>query len=53
MLYKLIMTNTRMINIRVTDDEAKLLAEYAKETGRTQTDVLREFIRSLNSKLTR
>jgi predicted DNA-binding protein len=41
------MANNRVINVRVPDNEADLLAAYAAKTGRTQTDVVRELIRSL------
>ena len=39
------MANT--LTIRLPDHEAELLAAYARKTGRTRTDVVREFIRSL------
>lgn len=35
------------LSIRIEDSEMKLLIKYAKKTGRTKTDVIREFIRSL------
>jgi Ribbon-helix-helix protein, copG family len=41
------MASNRVINVRVPDNEADLLAAYAAETGRTQTDIIRAFIRSL------
>ncbi len=37
----------RPFMVRLTEDEAKLLASYADQTGRTQSDVVRELIRSL------
>ena len=40
-------TASRTVTIRVPDHEAERLAAYAKETGRTKTDVLRSYIRSL------
>jgi len=41
------MVTKRLFNFRLTDEEARLLASYAEQTGRTQSDVLREYIRSL------
>lgn len=35
------------VNIRLPTREAKQLAAYAKNTGRTRTDILRAYIRSL------
>jgi hypothetical protein len=43
----------KLINVRVTEEEARLLADYAASVGRSQTDVLREFIRSLQALLAR
>ena len=37
----------RLINVRVTHEEDKLLARYAAATGRTRTEIIREFIRAL------
>ncbi len=37
------------LNLRIEDLEMKILEKYAKKTGRTKTDILREFIRSLKS----
>lgn len=45
------MTEKKLINIRVSVEEDKLLTSYAEETGRTKTDVIRELIRSLRKKL--
>lgn len=47
------MKEKRMINIRVTDDEASILASYAEMTGQSQTAVLKSFVRSLEPKVTR
>jgi hypothetical protein len=41
----------RLINFRISDDEAKLLATFAKKTLQTQTDVLRRLIRSLRPRM--
>jgi len=35
------------LNLRIEESEMKLLEKYAQKTGRTKTDILREFIRSL------
>jgi DNA phosphorothioation-dependent restriction protein DptG len=37
------------LNLRLEESEMKLLAKYAKKTGRTKTDIIREFIRSLKT----
>lgn len=37
------------ITLRLPPNEDKLLADYAKSMGRTKSDVLREFVRSLPS----
>lgn len=38
----------KQINIRVPAHELTILNRYAKQTKRSKTDILREFIRSLN-----
>ena len=38
----------KQINIRVPAHELKILISYAKQTKRTKTEILREFIRTLN-----
>ena len=38
----------KQINIRVPAHELKILNSYAKQTKRTKTEILREFIRTLN-----
>jgi len=40
----------KRLDFRVEDWESKILEEYCNATGRTKTDVLREFIRSLSKK---
>ena len=42
-----------MMNFRITEQEKAIVHEYCKLTGRTQTDVFREFVRSLDKKLLR
>lgn len=42
-----------IVNFRVTKKEKEVLQEYCEITGRTQTDVFREFIRSLQQKVTK
>lgn len=37
--------------MRIEESEMKLLSKYAKKTGRTKTDIIREFIRSLKDAL--
>jgi predicted DNA-binding protein len=39
------------LSLRLEESELELLRAYVKKTGRTQSDVLREFIRSLKEKL--
>jgi uncharacterized protein (DUF1778 family) len=39
------------LNLRIEESEMFLLAKYAKLTGRTRTDILREMIRSLQNRL--
>lgn len=39
------------VNLRIEKSEMFLLTEYAKLTGRTRTDILREMIRLLKGKL--
>ena len=38
-------------NFRLPEDEAKLFAIYADQEGRSQTELFREFIRSLKKDL--
>jgi len=40
----------KQLNIRVPDHELKILSRYAKQTQRTKTDIIREFIRSLKKR---
>jgi hypothetical protein len=43
--------NKHMLTFRVTEQEKKILNTYCDLTGRTQVDVFREFVRSLENKL--
>ena len=40
----------KTLNIRLPEQEAALLAAYAKKTKRTRSEIVREFIRSLARK---
>lgn len=42
--------NEKTLNVRLPESEFRLLARYAAEARRTKTDVVREFIRSLESR---
>ena len=35
------------LNVRVEKSEMEILENYAQQTGRTKTDIIREYIRSL------
>ena len=39
----------KTVQIRLPKEEKSILDAYCKKTGRTQSDILREFIRSLPS----
>jgi predicted DNA-binding protein len=41
----------KQLNIKIPVQEVKLLEGYANKTERTKTDILREFIRTLESKV--
>jgi hypothetical protein len=40
-----------LINVRIEEKESALLEAYCKLHGRTKTDVIREYIRSLSKKM--
>lgn len=40
-----------VLNVRIEASEMELLKFYAQQTGRTQTDVVRELVRSLKKKI--
>jgi hypothetical protein len=42
--------NTRL-DIRLPEQELKILKAYCEQENRTQTEVIREFIRSLKEKI--
>ncbi|BAZ17887.1 molybdenum-pterin binding domain protein [Calothrix sp. NIES-4071] len=42
---------SNFITFRVVDEEKQILKQYCEQTGRQQSDVLREFVRSLEKKL--
>jgi hypothetical protein len=39
------------LNVNVPEKEMEILRQYCEQEGRTQSDVLREYIRSLKRKL--
>jgi predicted DNA-binding protein len=41
------MVNERTLNVRLPGSEFRLLERYAVSTGRTKTEIVREFVRSL------
>ncbi|PSB56720.1 CopG family transcriptional regulator [Chamaesiphon polymorphus CCALA 037] len=45
------MKSARQLNIKLLQQDIDILEAYSEKTQRTKTDILREFIRSLQSKL--
>jgi hypothetical protein len=45
--------NERVLNVRIPAREFELLARYADETRRSKSEIVREFLRSLEQKLER
>lgn len=43
--------NKEMMAFRVTSEEKAIIQEYCENTGRTQVDVFREFVRGLKRRL--
>jgi hypothetical protein len=41
----------KQLNIKIPEQELKILEAYATLTERTKTDIMREFIRSLQGKV--
>jgi predicted DNA-binding protein len=39
------------VNIRLPESEKEIIKQYCKENDRTETDLIREFIRGLEAKL--
>jgi len=39
------------LNVRITEEEREIINEYCEQEERSQSDVVREFIRSLKRKL--
>jgi predicted DNA-binding protein len=39
------------LNLRISEEERQILDEYSEQVHTTQSDVVREFIRSLQKKL--
>jgi predicted DNA-binding protein len=46
------MTQKREITIRVTEQEFSMLENHCQAVGRTKTDILREYIRTLENSAT-
>ncbi len=44
------MEKDKRLHIRISSQEAEILARYCKKTMRSQSDVLREIIRALDNK---
>ncbi len=41
----------KQLNIKIPEQELKILEAFADQTERTKTNIIREFIRSLESQL--
>lgn len=39
------------LNVRITEDERQIINEYCEQEERSQSDVVREFVRSLKRKI--
>lgn len=51
-----ITSNTRtmslkQLNVKIPEQELRILEAFAEKTERTKTDIIREFIRSLQAKI--
>ncbi len=44
-------SNLKQLNIKIPEREMQILIDYAQRTERTKTDIIREFIRTLERKL--
>ena len=54
LLYSYSLYNNNMsksLTIRIPDDELEILKQYCDQTNRTQTEILRNYIRTLKGKL--
>ena len=49
--YKSMAKGRNFITFEATDEEKEILKEYCQQEGRTQTDVLRSYIRTLKRKI--
>jgi predicted DNA-binding protein len=43
--------NEKQLHIKMPQHEYEIISAYAVKTGRTKSDIVREFIRSLEAKL--
>jgi Ribbon-helix-helix protein, copG family len=41
----------KQLNVKIPEQELRILEAFAEKTERTKTDIIREFIRSLQSKV--
>ncbi len=41
----------KQLNVKIPEQELKILEAFAEKTERTKTDIIREFIRSLQNKV--
>jgi hypothetical protein len=41
----------KQLNVKIPDQERKILIAFAEKVGQKKTDVIREFIRSLEARL--
>jgi Ribbon-helix-helix protein, copG family len=53
---QVISSNTRtmslkQLNVKIPEQELRILEAFAEKTERTKTDIIREFIRSLQTKI--
>lgn len=41
----------KQLNVKIPEQELRILEAFAEKTERTKTDIIREFIRSLHNKV--
>jgi predicted DNA-binding protein len=41
----------KQLNVKIPEQELRILEAFAEKTERTKTDIIREFIRSLHTKI--